>query len=170
MGSDLLALHPMLTTNDESSPSTKQKTPVLLNEDNIIQSLEDARQEKSMNIKESFSRDRPSKSKGKVYQKSAYSRSIQNHQNSPVRKSFSITKSNVINVSMHERQKVANQATISNISSIYPKSQKYNLELFKKRTKKNSNRIVGKTGLKWSILNNDQNYSSNLPLICKYKK
>lgn len=51
---EILALHPMLTTNDESSSSTKQagfmnsrvSIPVLLNEDNIIQSLEDAREER----------------------------------------------------------------------------------------------------------------------------
>lgn len=73
----------------------------------------------------------------------------------------------MINVSIPDRSILFNQSNPNEISSIQPQAQKYNLELFKKRTKKNSNRIIGKTGLKWSILGGDQNYSSNLPMIGK---
>ena len=53
-------------------------------------------------------------------------------------------------------------------SVIKTDDQKYNLEQFKKRTKKNSNRIIGSNHKsKWNVFNTDQSYSSNLPQIGK---
>ena len=156
----------MLTPNDRSSPSNNSKragVPVLLKEGNIIQALEDTWGIKAEQNSLS-SRDNLNKPKPKIISKSNFSKSVnQNHLNSPIRNSLAIAKSNVINVSIQDKNSRASCGTINNVSN----KQKYNLELFKKRTKKNSNRIVGKSGLKWSVLHGDQNYNSNLPIISK---
>lgn len=152
----------MLTTNDDSSTSTK-KTPILVNEDNVIQTYEDFKSESTKKAKE---QNKDKSNHKKSTSKSIVGRSTLYPQEVPFRKSLSIAKSNVINVSIPDRQEMGNQAQ-TNTNSFQSNEQKYNLELFKKRTKKNSNRVIGKSGLKWNILSTDQNYPSNLPLIGK---
>ena len=53
----------------------------------------------------------------------------QNHQNSPLNKSLSITKSKIISVSNPERNQYGTKANKNEIRNVH--NQKYNLELFK---------------------------------------
>lgn len=57
--SELLALHPMMTTGDDTSSSAQQSNkPIFVIEDNIIQGVDDAREAQELHQKELLIREK----------------------------------------------------------------------------------------------------------------
>ena len=84
---------------------------------------------------------------------------------SPERQSMSLARVTQANIPISEREQFR-EPKHRRIQSFKYDDQKYNLDSFKRRTK-NSKKNIGKTSLKWNVLNTDQNYNSNLPMIGK---
>lgn len=84
----------------------------------------------------------------------------------PHRKSLSFARSNIFEVKIPEWDEFNEKQEINSSNSFKNDEHKFNLESHKRRAKY-SKKIQVKTGYKWNILNNNENYSNNLPMIRK---